>query len=987
MPEKKGFKNLESFVSKSKKKKQKEEKETELEPKLEQKGKKETTKQKKEQKKKEKKASMQQFNKLVEKEKEAFSKKKKAEIKKKEESVGEKKEKPRKKTLKKKYFPKDIKPIGDEKFEFDLPRKSREKQISWHLRYLQKAGEFVEEMEKGILLSMDYSGQFNKAYAKFYDLGDDTIKIWMDTTNHRPYCIHRKSKEELSRITNLLEYPGYDGMETVEKIDLLQDKKIEVTKIYGKTPNDIGGVRGIKAELDGAWEANIRYHHNFIYDRKLVPGMMYKIKKGQIEPIDFEVDEEVKEQVKGVFSDSEPEIKEIAKQYQPLFYSPVPSLKRLAFDIEVADTSHGGVPNPRSAKYEIISVAFAGTDGMRRVYVLDRKHMEQGEYQEDFPEDSEVYFFKDENELLRETFRLIWDYPIIITFNGDNFDNLYLYHRARKLGIDEKINPIFTGRGGQRVTRYTYYKHSIHWDIYQFYANRSIKGYAFGSAYLQNSLEEVASGLLGEGKVKHEDQSIGEMNLADLIYYNLKDSELTLELTTFNNNLAFHLLVILMRITKLPFQDLFRYQISTWIKSLMINEHRQSNYLVPRRHELSEKDPDSGSKPTIKGKGFKGAYVIKPVPGIHFNVAVLDFSSLYPSIIKTRNLSYETVNCVHEECEENFLPNTRYYACTKKLGVFAYVVGFFRDIRVNWFKPRIKAEDLTEEEQRRSNVMASALKVFINGAYGVFGSPVFQFYCLRVAEATTAIGRYSIKQTIEKSESMGVDVLYGDSDSVFLKKPTEEQVNELMKWSEEHLDLDLELEKTYQFLGLSERKKNYIGVYKGGNYVDIKGLMAKKHNTPEFIKKKFSEFQDILKNVTDMDDFRKKREEIIKVVKDTINLIGKKPKQGGFDIEDYAITISIKKKLDKYVKTTPQHVKAARMLPKKERDAIEKGSFIRFVKTRNKKGVKPLKYATIRDLDYEKYRELVKSTFEQVLDALQISYGEVKGVKKLSSFF
>ncbi len=234
---------------------------------------------------------------------------------------------------------------------------------------------------------------------------------------------------------------------------------------------------------------------------------------------------------------------------------------------------------------------------------------------------------------------------------------------------------------------------------------------------------------------------------------------------------------------------------------------------------------------------------------------------------------------------------------------------------------------------------------------------------------------------------MGIEVLYGDSDSVFLLNPTEQEVQQLVEWSMEKLDLDLELEKIYQFLALSERKKNYIGVYKGGEYVDIKGLLAKKHNTPDFIKKKFAEFQDVLKNVTNMDTFKQKREEIIKVVRETINLIGKPPEKGGFEIKDYAITMAIKKSLDKYQKTTPQHVKAALMLPKKEQDKIEKGSFIRYVKTRNKSKVKPLKYASIKDLNYEKYKKMVKSTFEQVLDALQIHYSEVKGTKKLSSFF
>ncbi len=644
--------------------------------------------------------------------------------------------------LKKNYFPKNTEPIGDMAIPFDMPRERRESQQSWHLRQLFKKGDVITDMERGVLLTVEYSGKMNKAYAKFYDLADHKIKIWIDTTNHEPYCLHREKMEVLEEHEDLQSYNGLKRMETVKRYDLLQDKEIKVTKIYGETPTDIGGARGIKATLDGAWEANIRYHHNFIYDRGLVPGLFYTIKNGKLTQIKPEIDDQLQSELEKIFQGAKPEMKEMAKVYQPIFYTPVPKMKRVAFDIEVEDTDDGMVPNPRSAKYEIISVAFVDNEEKKFVYILDRKNVEEGNYPEDFPKDAEVFFFKDEKTLLEETFRVIWDYPIVITFNGDNFDNMYLYHRAKRLKIDEKINPIYTARGGGMVSNYTYYKHSVHIDIFQFYANRSIKGYAFGSAYLQNSLEEISTGLLGEGKIKHEDTSIGAMTLADLVYYNLTDSIRTMELTTFNDELMFHLLVILARITKLPLQDVFRYQISTWIKSLMIFEHRRKNFLIPRRRELNEKDQQSTVGPVIEGKGFKGAYVITPKPGIHFEVAVLDFSSLYPSIIKTKNLSYETVNCVHEECQENMLPNTPFWSCTKKMGVFAYVVGYFRDVRVNWFKPRIKAKELSKEERKRANVMASALKVFINGAYGVFGSPVFQFYCLRVAESTNEIGRF-----------------------------------------------------------------------------------------------------------------------------------------------------------------------------------------------------------------------------------------------------
>jgi DNA polymerase I len=895
---------------------------------------------------------------------------------------------PSRKPLIKNFFNSNPTPVGDLRFLVNNERQNKENQRSWHVRLLKDAGEIVVNMEKGMLLTVEYEAGENKAVAKFYDFADDSIKIWIDTTNHEPYCLHDRTIDDLMQNSQVPNHSGYSRMESVTKFDLIADQVRPMTKIYGKTPTDIGGADSIRDSLGGAWEANIRYHHNFIYDRQLIPGLMYRIQNGQVELIQTDIDVEMEKRLIEQFKSESPEIQEMAKYYNPIFSSPVPNLRRVAYDIEVEETPDGSLPEPMLAKYQIISVAFADSNGKKLVYVLDRPEMEDGGFPEDFPSEATVWFFKKEDELLLETFRVFWEYPIIVAFNSDNFDNTYLYHRARKLRIDEAANPLIVERGGgAMITRRTDFKHAVHIDIFQFFANRSIKGYAFGGAYLKNSLEDISTSLLGSGKIKHEGVLIGNMTMGDLIHYNLNDAVLTLNLTQFNQHLVLHLLVILMRITKLPLQDVFRLQISAWVRSLFYYEHRRNNYLIPRRDDMEESNEDGFSESTIEGKSFQGAYVVDPIPGIHYNVAVMDFSSLYPSIIKTRNLSYETVNCRHQECQDNLLPNTPHWACIKKMGIFAYVVGFLRDIRVKWFKPLSGDKTISADQRQAAKVMQSALKVFINGAYGVFGSEQFPLFCLPVAESTTAIGRFSIKQTIKKAEELGVQVLYGDSDSVFLAHPTKDQIEQIIKWSETTLDLDLEHEKTYQFLALSGRKKNYVGVRQGGVEVDIKGLMAKKHNTPEFIKKKFTESVEILKKIVDPESFEQSKNQLIQIVKSTIKMIGKPVDAGGFPLDDYAISVVLSKRISAYTKTMPQHVKAAKLLPANELKQMEPGSYISYIKTRTSDGVKPLVIASINDIDVAKYKELVQSTFEQVLDALGIDYEEIKGVKKLTSFF
>ena len=99
---------------------------------------------------------------------------------------------------------------------------------------------------------------------------------------------------------------------------------------------------------------------------------------------------------------------------------------------------------------------------------------------------------------------------------------------------------------------------------------------------------------------------------------------------------------------------------------------------------------------------------------------------------------------------------------------------------MKWYKPKSKDKTLPADVRNWYSVIQSALKVILNASYGVFGAESFDLYCPPVAEATAAIGRHSLTQIIEKARQLGIEVVYGDTDSVFLKNPTEEQIQELI---------------------------------------------------------------------------------------------------------------------------------------------------------------------------------------------------------------
>ena len=904
------------------------------------------------------------------------------------------------------FFKGTDKPFGLKEDDIKLGEVKRESFSSKYIRYLIQKEEIAKDLERGLLLDVDYDGGQNKAYCKFYDLDTDDIKIWIDTSGHEPYCLSKEPISDLKILEftdrvgdieqhkNITEYEGFKRFEEINRYDLLKDEKINITKIYGVTPSDIGGSgKNIKNILGSngikAWEADIRYHLNYIFDTQLIPGLIYRINKGKIEKISYEeTSEESKNlasELRNVFKDESPEIQEFSEKFLDIFLTPIPDIKRLAMDIEVnLGPEDIIIPDPQLAQQEIISVSFVATDGLKLVYVLEREGFLYQGLHKKFPSDAKIFFFKSEKDLLIETFRILWKYPIILTFNGDNFDLNYMFHRANKLKIDRDLNPIQIKRGFGFLSKADCdLRKGVHIDLFNFFFNRSISGYAFGGSYESASLNAISDALLGRKKYEHEEE-IYEMDYDILSWYNLKDSILTLELTKFNNSLVWNLIILLCRITKMPIHEMVRRQISTWIQNIFYFEHRRKGYLIPRRSEISELKKGGYMMSKSNEEKFMGAYVVPPVPGIHFDVVVMDFASLYPSIIKEYNLSYETVLCPHKDDEDNLVKGTPYHICTHKMGIFAYVVGFFRDIRVKYFKPKSADKRLSEKQRSYYYTIQQALKVFINGSYGVFGSQNFPLFCLPVAESTTGIGQYSIKQTINKAEELGVKVLYGDTDSVFLLSPSNEQMKRISEWSRKELDLDLEEEKTYQFLALSERKKNYVGIYKDTKYVDIKGLVAKKKNTPEFIKKIFNELLTILKNITNDEQFKSAKSQIIEIVRENLKKIGK---PDAFTLEDYAINITLQKNLKDYTKVIPQHVRAAIELKKINGKEYQKGETISIIKSKDNVGTKALQLAKLQDLDSKKYRDLLKSALEQVLDALGITFEEIKGIKKMDAFF
>jgi DNA polymerase I len=777
---------------------------------------------------------------------------------------------------------------------------------------------------------------------------------------------------ELQRNVNVAKNPGFDHFEEDSKFDALRGQTVNVTRIVAKDPLTIGGkATGSIRDAITAWEADIKYVENYIYDRGIEPGMMYECKAKQLQQVRYRLSDQTSKEIEKMFHDASPEYKLLANEWMRLLECPVPQYRRVALDIEVSNRVETRVPDPEIAEDPVICVSLVGSDGTSRVLLLEREGIEEG--QASLSAGMKLEFYSKEEDLLVALFLALLNFPVIVTFNGDDFDLKYLYHRAQRLGFRNDEIPIEMGRD------VAFLKYGVHIDLYKFFFNRSIQIYAFGQKYRENTLDAVGEALVESSKI--EIDSVSKASYKELAAYCYRDSQIVLNLTSFNDELVMKLMTALSRISYMTIDDVSRQGVSGWIRSIMFCHHRKQNYLIPRKDEILEVKGETTTEAVIKGKKYKGAIVVEPKPGVHFNVSVLDFASLYPSIIKEWNLGYETVRCSHDACRRNLIPGTPHWFCSEKRGLESLLIGSLRDLRVNWYKVKSKDRTLSPPLQSWYKVVSDALKVVLNASYGVFGADNFALYCPPVAEATAAIGRHVITETLQEAQKLSLEVFYGDTDSIFLGSQNAASLNKLIEWSRTILKMELEIDKNYRYLALSSRKKNYFGVFPDGR-VDIKGLTGKKRHIPAFLHGIFYQMVSILSEVKSPEDIETAKIKIIEIVKECY--VKLRTKQ--YSLSELAFSMMMSRTPENYTKTTPQHVKAARLLQQAGTE-MKSGDIVSFVKVRGELGVKPVQLARLEEVDIEKYIEYIRGTFEQVLDALGVDFEDFAGVKKLESFF
>ncbi len=229
------------------------------------------------------------------------------------------------------------------------------------------------------------------------------------------------------------------------------------------------------------------------------------------------------------------------------------------------------------------------------------------------------------------------------------------------------------------------------------------------------------------------------------------------------------------------------------------------------------------------------------------------------------------------------------------------------------------------------------------------------------------------------------NVLLHNTDSVFLKDPSSEQIRAVVETAKVDHGVELEVDKEYRYCVLSNRKKNYFGVTKAGK-VDIKGLTGKKSHTPPFIKSLFEEIVAILSEVHNTEEFERAKTAISERISDR----GKQLNDRKVPLDKLAFRMTMGKSTDEYTKSIPQHVRAAKMLESNGGDMKKRGDIISFVKTSTQPGVKPVSMANPGQIDTSKYIDFMESTLNQIVSSMDLDFDVIMGKGKqtdITEFF
>ncbi|MCE4600756.1 MAG: DNA polymerase II [Desulfurococcales archaeon] len=701
-------------------------------------------------------------------------------------------------------------------------------------------------------------------------------------------------------------------------------KRVNALRIETTIPSTVREYREKVARIPGVrevLEADIRFTMRYLIDKNIYPLRWYGASV------------EEKQASSGTRVDGVYMIRgELEELEGYAGKDPLEDLRLLAFDIEAYNPQR--TPDPRKDPVIIIG------------------------YMTDEMSEPELLVAEDNNDrlIIKKFVEKILEYDpdIIVGYNQNRFDWPYLVERSKVLGLKLDV-----GRKANSPPQPSVYGH------YSIAGRLNVDLYDFADEMYEvkmKTLEEVADylGVMPKDKrVMLEWWQISEYwddpeKRPTLLQYAKDDVYSTYGLVP--KFLPFG--AQLSQVSGLPLDQVMAASVGFRLEWRLMREAFKFNELVPNRVERLE-------------ESYTGAIVLKPKPGIHENIAVLDFASMYPSIMVKYNVGPDTLvkpGEPYKESEVNIAPEVGHKFRKNPPGFFKLVVQKFLDIRRR-IKSELKKYPEGSPMYNLLNERQKAVKLLANASYGYMGWPHARWYCKACAESITAWGRSIIKRAISKAKELGLDVIYGDTDSLFVTYD-KVKVESLIRWIEEKLGFEVKIDKIYKRVYFTEAKKRYVGLTDKGK-IDVVGFEAMRGDWSELAKEAQMKVAEIVLSTGDV-------EKAVSYVRGVIEELRK----GKIDMRKLIIWKTLSKRLEEYTAEQP-HVVVARQL-KKLGIKVHPGMKIGYVVVKGtgplSKRVKPYFLAKPAELDIDYYidKQLIPAVM-RILKYFGVTEKRLKG--------
>jgi len=421
----------------------------------------------------------------------------------------------------------------------------------------------------------------------------------------------------------------------------------------------------------------------------------------------------------------------------------------------------------------------------------------------------------------------------------------------------------------------------------------------------------------------------------------LCDERAKLILRIFNE--AKDYIISLSSITGMPADYVLSASVGFRIENYMMYEAIRRGELIPTR-------------PKRFGFEYTGGFVFEPKPGLYHDVAVIDFRSMYPSIMLKHNISFENLD-----------PNAHDKAPGLDYG-FSKDDAFIPSILKRLVEARREAEAASAmegtTEQKMLEAKQRALKLLANAMYGYLGWPAARWYSVEAAKAIAAWGRHAIVSSAERAKELGLEVLYGDTDSLFVKGRMD-HIEKLLNWIRDEMRLEARVERVYSSLLLTKAKKKYGGISNGK--LEVVGLEAVRGDWCKAAREaQLRVLELVLKG-----KFEEARQEAKRIVE--------RVRKGQYAISSLVIWEKITRPLDEY-QAMGAHIRVALEMRDEGWD-VAPGFFVGYIITKGKGKIseraKPYYAVKPDEVDLDYYAEKqVAAACQRILEAVNVSLAE-----------